>query len=51
MLAARDSVGRLTSITYPSGNVLGMTHSEGRIINMTLNASPLRKEKSTPNAR
>ncbi|MBL8519749.1 MAG: hypothetical protein JNK75_03675 [Betaproteobacteria bacterium] len=41
-----DSVGRTATITYPSGNVLGMTYSEGRVTNMTLtpsggSASPL----------
>jgi RHS repeat-associated protein len=35
---ARDNVGRVTGITYPSGNILAMTYSEGRVTNMTLNS-------------
>ncbi len=38
---ARDGSGRLTSITYPSGSVLGMSYTESRITNMTLNGSAL----------
>ena len=35
----RDTLGRVTSITYPGGNVVGMTYAQGRVTNMTLNKS------------
>jgi RHS repeat-associated protein len=38
---SRDTVGRVTAITYPSGNVVGLTYSAGRITNMTLNSAAL----------
>jgi RHS repeat-associated protein len=37
----RDSVGRVTSMTYPSGNVVGLTYSAGRVTNMTHNSAAL----------
>lgn len=37
----RDNKGRITAITYPSGNVVGMSYSQGRVTNITLNGAPL----------
>jgi len=38
---SRDSVGRITAMTYPSGNVVGLTYSAGRITNLTYNSAAL----------
>ena len=38
---SRDTLGRVTSITYPGGSVVGMTYAQGRVTNMTLNGAAL----------
>jgi RHS repeat-associated protein len=38
---ARDTVGRVTTLTYPSGNAVGITYNQGRVTALTLNGAPL----------
>ena len=37
----RDSIGRITATTYPSGMVVGASYTQGRISNLTLNNQAL----------
>jgi RHS repeat-associated protein len=41
MSYGRDSIGRLTSMTYPSGKVLTMAYAQGRVVSMTWDNAPL----------